>query len=170
MIGLSLLWGIGSSLFGLAVKSVGNSLAFAIILGLSSTFGAALPLLIFNIQEATQKVGIYTWVSLAIVAIGLVFLAYAGVLRDRDQRALALEGTVAEGEPISETSALIQHEDESAGKTHDTTSSNTSNTTKSTFLVGLLYCLFSGIFSACLNVALAFGSPITDKAVCVSSS
>eukprot|EP00041_Stephanoeca_diplocostata_P019899 m.433571 g.433571 ORF g.433571 m.433571 type:complete len:158 (-) comp21417_c2_seq15:2051-2524(-) len=50
--GCGVLWGVGSVTFGLSCHFVGDSLAFAIILGLTSTLGAAIPLLLLHSDEA----------------------------------------------------------------------------------------------------------------------
>lgn len=48
----SFLTQVGSVTFGLSCHFVGDSLAFAIILGLTSTLGAAIPLLLLHADEA----------------------------------------------------------------------------------------------------------------------
>lgn len=51
-------WGIGSVLFGLGCAYVGDSLAFAIILGMCATLGTAVPMLILSPEDATKKVSL----------------------------------------------------------------------------------------------------------------
>jgi L-rhamnose-H+ transport protein len=80
-------WGVGSVLFGLGTDAVGNALGFALILGLTSAMGSAIPLLVLNPEEATERVGIFTWIGLVIVIIGLTLLATAGSRRDKEQAA-----------------------------------------------------------------------------------
>ena len=45
----------------LGVKAVGNALGFAIILGLTSAIGAALPLVVLHPDDVGTKQGIFTW-------------------------------------------------------------------------------------------------------------
>ncbi len=100
------LWGVGSVTFGLAVEHVGNSLAFSIILvrflyvfcpfqlidgaqGLATSMGAVVPMLIFHLNDVDSRSGVFTWISLGIILLGLALLGRAGSLKNRDQKAAA---------------------------------------------------------------------------------
>jgi L-rhamnose-H+ transport protein len=43
-----LLWGVGATLFGLGISRVGMALGFALILGITASFGSLLPLAILH--------------------------------------------------------------------------------------------------------------------------
>ena len=79
-------WGLGSTLFGLGISRVGMALGFAVILGLTSSFGSLLPLLIRNPAELFTRRGVLLMVSLVLVIIGIVLLANAGSLRDKQRK------------------------------------------------------------------------------------
>jgi L-rhamnose-H+ transport protein len=78
-------WGLGSTLFGLGISRIGMALGFAIILGLTSSFGSLLPLLIQNPAELFTTRGEMLLVSLVLVIGGIILLAKAGALRDKER-------------------------------------------------------------------------------------
>ncbi len=78
-------WGLGSTLFGLGVSRVGMALGFAVILGITSSFGTLLPLLVLSPGELYSRRGLLLLVSLVLVIAGIVLLARAGGLRDRQR-------------------------------------------------------------------------------------
>jgi L-rhamnose-H+ transport protein len=78
-------WGLGSTLFGLGVSRVGMALGFAVILGITSSFGTLLPLLVLSPGELYSRRGLMLLGSLLLVIAGIVVLARAGALRDRQR-------------------------------------------------------------------------------------
>jgi L-rhamnose-H+ transport protein len=78
-------WGAGSTLFGLAIARVGMALAFAIILGITSSVGSLLPLLILNPAEMFARRGQVLLAGLALVIAGIIILSKAGALREKNQ-------------------------------------------------------------------------------------
>jgi len=70
-----LLWGVGSTLFGLGISRVGMGLGFALILGITASFGSLLPLVILHPEQLAQKRGLALIAATFVMAIGLVFLA-----------------------------------------------------------------------------------------------
>ncbi len=78
-------WGLGSTLFGLGISRVGMALGFAVILGITSSFGTLLPLLVLSPGELYSQRGVLLLVSLLLVILGIVLLARAGALRDRQR-------------------------------------------------------------------------------------
>eukprot|EP00038_Savillea_parva_P007669 m.171767 g.171767 ORF g.171767 m.171767 type:complete len:356 (+) comp13418_c0_seq1:68-1135(+) len=143
-------WGIGSVTFGLGCQYVGDSLAFAIILGLCATLGTAVPMLILSPEDAGKKVGIYTWIGIGVVCIGLYLISKAGQCKERDQAKIRAE---EEAQPL-----MINTTDGTAPKE------------RKSFAVGLLICAASGVFSGFLNVGLTLGSSITDAAAARGAS
>ena len=79
-----ILWGIGATLFGLGISRVGLGLGFALILGITSSFGSLIPMAILHPQELSQKRGIALIAGTVIMVLGLVFLALAGRAREHD--------------------------------------------------------------------------------------
>jgi L-rhamnose-H+ transport protein len=79
-----LLWGVGATLFGLGISRVGMALGFALILGITASFGSLLPLAILHPDQLVAKRGLALIVGTAVMAVGLVFLALAGRVREND--------------------------------------------------------------------------------------
>jgi L-rhamnose-H+ transport protein len=82
-------WGIGSTLFGLGISRVGIGLGFAIILGITSSVGSLLPLIILSPADLWTRRGLMLMIGLALVIGGIIALSAAGALRERDQAATA---------------------------------------------------------------------------------
>jgi len=120
-------WGVGSTLFGLGITRVGMALGFAIILGITASFGSLFPLAVLHPEELHSKRGEYLVMGTAIMFVGLVFLALAGKTRERDAGA--------------------------------------GGTPRSGFALGLVICIFSGIFSSMLNFSFVFGDEIRIHAL-----
>ncbi len=79
-------WGVGSTLFGQGIARVGIALGFAVILGITSSLGSLLPLVILNPGDLWTAKGALLVTGLVIVIVGLVLCGRAGALRDRDQK------------------------------------------------------------------------------------
>src|SRR6267378_6581323 len=79
-----LLWGVGATLFGLGISRVGLALGFALILGITASFGSLLPLAILHAEQLLTKRGLALIAGTAIMVLGLVFLALAGRTREHD--------------------------------------------------------------------------------------
>jgi L-rhamnose-H+ transport protein len=79
-----LLWGVGATLFGLAISRVGMALGFALILGITSSFGSLIPMAILHSEQLLTKRGLALIAGSAIMVLGLVFLALAGRAREHD--------------------------------------------------------------------------------------
>lgn len=78
-------WGAGSTLFGLAIDRVGMALTFAIVLGITSSLGSLLPLLIQNPAELFSRRGQILLAGLVLVVAGIILCSRAGALRERAQ-------------------------------------------------------------------------------------
>jgi len=77
-------WGTGSVLFGQAISRIGMALGFAIILGITSSVGSLLPLVIFDPGVISTPKGKTLLVSIAIAIVGIVLCSMAGAQRDND--------------------------------------------------------------------------------------
>lgn len=71
-------WGVGSTLFGIGISRVGMALGFAIILGITASFGSLFPLAVLHPEELHSKRGEALIIGTAIMMAGLIFLALAG--------------------------------------------------------------------------------------------
>jgi L-rhamnose-H+ transport protein len=78
-------WGIGSVLFGLGIARVGLALGFAVILGITSSFGSLLPLVILHLDQLGTRRGLALMAGTVVMTLGLIFLGMAGMRRERDQ-------------------------------------------------------------------------------------
>jgi len=79
-----LLWGLGATLFGLGISRVGLALGFALILGITASFGSLLPLAILHPEQLLAKHGLALIAGTLVMVVGLYFLAVAGRTRERD--------------------------------------------------------------------------------------
>jgi L-rhamnose-H+ transport protein len=127
-----LLWGAGATLFGLGISRVGMALGFALILGITASFGSLLPMAILHRDQLVAKRGLALIAGTAIMAVGLVFLALAGRKREHD-------APTGVGVP-------------------------------SGFAVGLVICIFSGIFSSMINFSFVFGDELRLHALRLGAS
>src|ERR1700758_2306994 len=127
-----LLWGVGATLFGLGISRVGMALGFALILGITASFGSLFPLAILHSEQLGTKRGLALITGTIVMIVGLVFLALAGRTRERDL--------------------------------------GTADGIRSGFTVGLVICLFSGIFSSMLNFSFVFGDELRLRALQAGAS
>src|SRR5712692_4744565 len=84
VVSFGLLWGAGATLFGLCISRVGLALGFALILGITASFGSLIPMAILHPEELLLKRGVALIVGTIIMVLGLVFLVLAGRTRERD--------------------------------------------------------------------------------------
>jgi len=132
-------WGTGSVLFGLAVSRIGMSLAFAIILGLTTAIGSIIPLVVFSPEQIWTLKGAVILFGIAVVIVGISFCAWAGDVKEKS---------------VLKSNSSSDANDSSSGR----------------FKTGLIICVVSGVLSPMLNLAIAFGSPISDLAVSMGAS
>jgi len=124
-------WGTGATLFGPGISRVGMALGFALILGITASFGSLFPLAILHREQLTDRRGLGLILGTVVMTVGLVLLARAGRTRERD---------------LSKTSS------------------------GSGFTIGLIICVFSGIFSSMLNFSFLFGDELRLRALQTGAS
>jgi L-rhamnose-H+ transport protein len=80
-------WGVGALMFGLAITYIGMSLAYGITMSLAAAMGSLIPLFAMGNIAAHPAV---PWIiaGIAVMVVGVVFLTYAGILRDIAQTRL----------------------------------------------------------------------------------
>ena len=122
-----LTWGAGSTLFGLGINRVGMALGFALILGITASFGSLLPLAVLHAEQLTDKRGFALIAGTVVMTLGLILLSIAGRHRERD--------------------------------------AGTLQTARSGFTLGLIICIFSGIFSSMINFSFVFGDELRVRAL-----
>ena len=82
-------WGVGSTFFGLGVARVGMALGYAVVLGITASFGSLLPLVVLHPDRLLTKPGIALLAGTALVMVGLALLAVAGRRRERETQPAA---------------------------------------------------------------------------------
>ena len=127
-----ILWGVGATLFGLGISRVGLALGFALILGITASFGSLLPMAILHPVQLATKRGIARIAGTSVMTLGLRLRRVAGRSREREARSM-------------------DHE-------------------RSGFTMGLIICIFSGIFSSMLNFSFVFGDELRLRALELGSS
>jgi len=100
-------WGIGATLFGLGISRVGLALGFALILGITATFGSLLPLAVLHPEELMAKRGLALIAGTAVMIVGLIFLALAGSPVALAELALDPRQQVLEAVPLQEGAELV---------------------------------------------------------------
>jgi len=126
------LWGIGATLFGLGISRVGLALGFALILGITASFGSLLPMAILHPDQLTTRRGIALITGTLVMVLGLILLGLAGRARERE--------------------------------------AGTKENERSGFTMGLIICIFSGIFSSMLNFSFVFGDELRLRALQLGAS
>lgn len=154
-------WGLGNVAFGLGTTMVGNSLGFALILGWTAALGSVIPLVALTPEDVGTTAGILDLCSLGVAVVGLALLAKAGMLRDEERRQGRASSLATDDELLlapSSGSAAIRP------RCSSFTSTSAAPSPRSSFCAGLIVCLASGVLSAMLNLALAFGSTLQERA------
>ena len=80
-----LLWGFAQVTFGVSFRIVGVALSFAVVSALCSLSGSLVPMLVFHPQDIFRPRGLLLLLSIPFLLIGLVFYAYAGRRREKEQ-------------------------------------------------------------------------------------
>jgi len=75
---LGLGWGIAQVLFGVAVESIGITLAFSIVPGMSVALGSLVPLFFLHPERVSTKSGIVVLSGVALALVGVIVCAIAG--------------------------------------------------------------------------------------------
>jgi L-rhamnose-H+ transport protein len=73
-----LAWGVGALTFGLGIEAVGMALGFAVILGVTASAGAVIPLLVRPPAHITSASIALTASAIAIMLAGVAVCSYAG--------------------------------------------------------------------------------------------
>lgn len=79
-------WGIGVVLFGLGADFLGMALGIAIITALNAAFGTLFPLLFLPSGSFSSNALIILMLGLLVLIFGVIQVANAGKLRERDQQ------------------------------------------------------------------------------------
>lgn len=80
-----LFWGFAQTTFGVSLRMVGVALTFAVVSGLASLSGSLVPILVFHPEELFRPRGLMLLLSIPFLIVGLIFYAYAGRRREKEQ-------------------------------------------------------------------------------------
>lgn len=87
------LWGIGGIMFGKSVPYIGMSLTYGIVMGVCAAAGSLIPF--FSLENPTELASFpYVITGVIVMLIGVAITAYAGILKDRQNKEESLEGKV----------------------------------------------------------------------------
>jgi L-rhamnose-H+ transport protein len=81
------IWGFGAILFGLGVSAVGISMVNTLVLATSASLGSFLPLLILAPERLGQPQGRAIMLGTVTALAGMALCGYAGILRERSEKA-----------------------------------------------------------------------------------
>jgi L-rhamnose-H+ transport protein len=76
-------WGVANVMFGLAVPRAGMALTFAIVLGMSASLGALIPLVVSSHERLLKPSGLFVLAGVALTLLGVFLLGYAARARER---------------------------------------------------------------------------------------
>jgi L-rhamnose-H+ transport protein len=79
-------WGLSNIGFGLGLKMVGLSVGTAIMLGLSNTLGALMPLIIYQPEQMETQAGKVIIAGITVMLVGIVLFALASIRRDKKKQ------------------------------------------------------------------------------------
>lgn len=77
-----LLWGVSAVLFGLGVSRVGLAIGFGVILGISASLGALIPLFFLHSESLFRPAGLLTMAGVVVLVFGVTCCAIAGRIRE----------------------------------------------------------------------------------------
>jgi L-rhamnose-H+ transport protein len=126
--------GAGALMMGVGYRYVGMAIAFAIVLGISSTIGTLVPLLVLAPDQIAKHQGLSVIEGIAIALLGTFVVSWAAWERDSKKNPATPEARPGSG-----------------GSRRDV-------------LIGLGLCIASGILSSCSNLGFAFAGEISQKA------
>jgi L-rhamnose-H+ transport protein len=78
-------WGIGMLLSGISVDLIGVAAMFATVMGVSTSVGAVLPLLLQSVRGVSMRAGLLLSLGLALTILGVAQCGLAGRQRERDE-------------------------------------------------------------------------------------
>jgi len=78
-------WGVGMLCSGISVDLIGVAAMFATVMGVSTSVGALLPLLLQGLSGVSRRAGVLISFGLALTILGVVLCGLAGKQRERDE-------------------------------------------------------------------------------------
>jgi L-rhamnose-H+ transport protein len=128
-------WGLGAITFGYSISMVGLSVGYAVIMGINTAVGSILPFIAQWQGSIFQPSSIYVVLGIAGCVVGVAICGVAGHMRA--QNAVTTQSTGEAGLAAQESGAA----DKKMAR-------------------GLMFCMISGVLSACANLGFAFTSEV----------
>jgi len=129
-------WGLGAITYAFGFNLLGMALAAALIKGIAIGIGSGIPLFRrWDAPELTVGSKTLTIVGIIVLLVGTWISGRAGILRERE----------------------LQGAREAPGPTPS------GGGGKSVLWMGMVWCLISGVLSACANLGYEFGEPLEQK-------
>lgn len=128
-------WGLGGIFWGKAIAAVGMALGVSLLMGLINVFGSIVPMVIFQPDKVATSGGLTLIGAVALMVLGIVFIARAGKIKERDLATATPAGNAS-------TTARLS----------------------TPFAIGLLFCVVSGALSALVNFGFISGADIAATA------
>ena len=135
-IAFSVFWGLAVVMAGLGVYMLGMALAFGIMFGLQTSFGALIPLIAQHRDQVFSRTGLGTIGGVIMLTIAVVLFTLAGRRRER----------------------ILQ---ERSGQTEI----DTGLVRKGKFIPGLIVCILCGVLGPLFNIAFAYAIEIQKQAI-----
>ena len=126
--------GCGALMMGLAYSYVGMAIVFAIVLGISSSIGSLVPLIVLAPEQLLRHQGLSTMAGVLVALAGTAVVGWAGWERDARK--------TGDGAAVQTTEG---------GSTRK-------------LWIGLGLSVGSGLLSSCANLGFAFGGQISERA------
>lgn len=136
-------WGAGALSMGIAYKYVGMAISYAVVMGIASSIGTLVPLLVLSPDAVRTSRGFEVIAAVVISLLGTAVVAWAAWQRDSAKPAAPDAGSPENGE------AGLQPSRETVRK----------NVT-----IGLVLCVASGVLASFGNLGFAFGAELSRKA------
>jgi L-rhamnose-H+ transport protein len=131
------LWGWGAVTFAIGITSIGLSLGYAIIMGINTVVGSTIPMM-RRWGSIPGHAKLVILVGLLVCLIGTAVCGKAGVIREKGTRSEM--GTGAAFASAGRKAVRV-------------------------FIIGLLWCVLSGVLSACVNLGFDFANQVSKEAL-----
>ena len=92
-----MIWGAGTALFGRGIARVGLALSFGIVLGISSSLGTIIPLVMLHRDQLFTTTSMLVLTGVGVIVAGVAASARAGLLRETDTGRESGEGSFIVG-------------------------------------------------------------------------
>jgi L-rhamnose-H+ transport protein len=135
-------WGLGAVTFAFGIATLGLGLGFGIIMGLNTAVGSMIPM-IRRWEEIDPIVKVIVLIGILVCIVGVAVCARAGALRERareaESEADVANEAVTSGAPAGAMPPLKR------------------------FMIGLGWCVLSGVLSAFANLGFDYAEPIGNR-------